>query len=187
MRREDRNEGRKAVRAAERRHVLSRSIRFVITQTPLQVFLAEMPVTKFPTPPKSGRPNFYGNWNGARAKKRWSVGRWSNAMRRERESERAERCAKTREKNLGRAKFSRLPSRSNATPTPNRTKITARNPILLSPLLSLSFFARSLFTSMDWSMEWIGRLIHSRQCQSAHTSKMRSGGERGAQIQTVTE
>ena len=105
----------------------------------------------------------------------------------ERERERAERCAKTKEKNLGRAKFSRPPSRSNATPTPNRTKITARNPILPSPLLSLSFFARSLFTSMDWSMEWIGRLIHSRQCQSTHTSKMRSGGERGAQIQTVTE
>ena len=62
--------GRKAVRAAERRHVLSRSIRFVITQTPLQVFLAEMPVTKFPTPPKSGRPNFYINWKGAKAKKK---------------------------------------------------------------------------------------------------------------------
>ena len=178
MRREDRNEGRKAVRAAERRPpcVISKhTLRYHADTAP--GFPRRNAGHKIPNTAKKWTTQLLWKLERGEGEKKMVGGTVAQC-----DAERELRGAQKRRRKIWGAQSSRaFPLAQTRRPRRIGQKL---QPGIRSSSLLFSLFHSSLAPySPPWTGAWSGsgRLIHSRQCQSAHTSKMRSRGERGAQ------
>ena len=182
MRREDRNEGRKAVRAAERRPpcVISKhTLRYHADTAP--GFPRRNAGHKIPNTAKKWTTQLLWKLERGEGEKKMVGGTVAQC-----DAERELRGAQKRRRKIWGAQSSRaFPLAQTRRPRRIGQKL---QPGIRSS--SLSFFARSLFTSMDWSMEWIGA-AHSLPtmpiCAHEQNEEQRGEGSAKTQIQTVTE